>query len=598
VVPLKKRKNSMKRSASLLLFLLLLAAPAFGQIDLAGEWNNIAFEDQADRRGGPELGDYTGFPLNDAARLRADSWMASIWSLPEWQCRPHPADYITVGPSTLHIWKELTPLTRQVVAWHMEWLRSKERVIYMDGRPHPSEDAVHTWGGFSTGKWQGDVLTITTTHLKEGYLRRNGVPRSDLATMTEHLVRHGDYLQWITIIYDPVYLTQPFIRTTEYSLNLRGELEPNPCSAEDVGPETNVAKGAVPHHLPGTNTAVKEFASRHHVPEEAAKGSAETLYPDYRFKAVVPALAADVRRDLSRPGAPARANADVHVLQVRGNLHMITGAGGNISMLVGPDNVLLVDTGDGRMTDKVLAAVRGITDKSIRYIVNTNSRTDHVGGNDKAAAAGKTITGGVPISDAAEGAAVIAHENVLARLSSVRPSLPFRALPTNTYVNEWKKLSPSIHGEGIQIFHEPGAVTDGDSIVLFRGSDAISTGDIFTTTKYPMIDLAKGGSIQGLLNAVNHVLDLAIPDYWMEGGTLIIPGEGRLCDSADVAYYRDMLTIIRDRIQDMIRKGMTLEQVKAARPTRDYDPRYGATTGSWTTDMFVEAVYRSLVAQK
>jgi cyclase len=163
-----------------------------------------------------------------------------------------------------------------------------------------------------------------------------------------------------------------------------------------------------------------------------------------------------------------------------------------------------------------------------------------------------------------------------------------------SFVSDSKKLSPSIHGEGIQIFYEAAAITDGDSIVMFRGSDAISTGDIFNTTKYAVIDVEKGGSIQGLLKAVNHVLDLAIPDYWMEGGTLIIPGEGRLCDSADVAYYRDMLTIIRDRIQDMIRKGMTLEQVKAARPTRDYDPRYGATTGSWTTDMFVEAVYRSL----
>jgi glyoxylase-like metal-dependent hydrolase (beta-lactamase superfamily II) len=573
---------------------LLAAIPAFGQIDLSGEWNNIAFEDQADRRNGPELGDYTGFPLNEAARLRADSWMASIWSLPEWQCRPHPADYITVGPSTLHIWKELTPLTRQVVAWHMEWLRSKERVIYMDGRPHPSPDALHTWGGFSTGKWEGNTLTITTTHLKEGYLRRNGVPRSDLATMTEHLVRHADYLEWVTIINDPVYLTQHFIRTTEYSVNLRGELEPNPCSAEDVGAETNAPKGTVPHNLPGTNSAVRDFASRHNVPEEAAYGSAETLYPEYLLKARSASRPVDEK--LNRPGpqiAP-RTSADIHVRQVRGNLYMITGAGGNISVLVGPDNVLLVDTGDGHLTDKVLAAVRQISDKSIRYVINTNSRPEHVGGNDNVAAAGRTITGGVPLADAAEGAAVVAHENVLARLSAVRPAIPVRALPTNTYVSDSKKLSPSIHGEGIQIFYEAAAITDGDSIVMFRGSDAISTGDIFNTTKYPVIDVEKGGSIQGLLKAVNHVLDLAIPDYWMEGGTLIIPGEGRLCDSADVAYYRDMLTIIRDRIQDMIRKGMTLEQVKAARPTRDYDPRYGATTGSWTTDMFVEAVYRSL----
>jgi cyclase len=267
-------------------------------------------------------------------------------------------------------------------------------------------------------------------------------------------------------------------------------------------------------------------------------------------------------------------------------------------VLVAPDNVLLIDTGDGRVTDKVLAAIRQVSDKPIRYIINTNGRREHIGGNEKVSAAGLTITGGVPLADAGQGAAIMAHEKVLARLSSAQPALPFRALPTDTYATPSKKLSQSIHGEGIQVFHEPAANTDGDSIVMFRGSDAISTGDIFITTSYPVIDIERGGTIQGLLNAVNHVLDLAIPDYWMEGGTLIIPGEGRLCDSADLAYYRDMLTIIRDRVEDMIAKGMTLEQVKATKPTRDYDPRYGASTGPWTTDMFVEAVYRSLAVKK
>jgi glyoxylase-like metal-dependent hydrolase (beta-lactamase superfamily II) len=588
----------MRFAGSMLVIIFMLAGvPLFSQIDLAGEWNNIAFEDQADRRNGPELGDFSGFPLNDAARLRAESWTASIWSLPEWQCRPHPADYITVGPSPLHIWKETTPLTRQVVAWHMEWLRSKERIVYMDGRPHPSSDALHTWGGFSTGKWEGDILTITTTHLKEGYLRRNGVPRSDLATMTEHLVRHGGYIEWITIIYDPVYLTEPFIRTTEYALNLRGKLTPNPCSAEDVGQEIDVPKGAVPHNLPGTNTAVHDFSTRHNVPEEAARGIAETLYPEYRLRGNGgPPSPARTRDD--RPKTEPLPNTDVNVRHVRGNLYMITGAGGNISVLVAPDNVLLVDTGDGRVTDKVLAAIRQVSDKPIRYIINTNGRREHIGGNEKVSAAGLTITGGVPLADAGQGAAIMAHEKVLARLSSAQPALPFRALPTDTYATPSKKLSQSIHGEGIQVFHEPAANTDGDSIVMFRGSDAISTGDIFITTSYPVIDIERGGTIQGLLNAVNHVLDLAIPDYWMEGGTLIIPGEGRLCDSADLAYYRDMLTIIRDRVEDMIAKGMTLEQVKATKPTRDYDPRYGASTGPWTTDMFVEAVYRSLAVKK
>lgn len=222
---------------------------------------------------------------------------------------------------------------------------------------------------------------------------------------------------------------------------------------------------------------------------------------------------------------------------------------------------------------------------------------DHVGGNEKIAATGKTLTGGNvagDLADAGEGAAIIAHENVLNRMSADK-TLSFKALPTETYHNEGMRLSPFFHGnEAVQLVHQPAAHTDGDSIIYFRRADIVSTGDIFLTDSYPIIDLVHGGNIQGVVEGLNRILDLAFPDFRLEGGTLIVPGHGRLSDSADVAYYRDMVTIVRDRIADMIKKGMTLDQVKASRPTADYDTRYGATTGLWTTDLFVEAVYKSL----
>jgi glyoxylase-like metal-dependent hydrolase (beta-lactamase superfamily II) len=285
---------------------------------------------------------------------------------------------------------------------------------------------------------------------------------------------------------------------------------------------------------------------------------------------------------------------EVHVLPVQGNIYMLVGAGGNITMQAGKDGVLLVDTMYAALNEKVVAAIRTINKGPIRYIINTHMHADHTDGNEKMAKLGATIAGGnvMQLSDAAVGAAVIAHENVLNRMTAQKPTLPFGMLPTDTYFTNKKEVF--FNGEAVQILYQGNAHTDGDSMVFFRRSDVVSTGDVFTPGNYPIIDLDHGGSFNGLIASLNRIIDLTVPAEKQEGGTYVIPGHGRLCDEADVVEYRDMATIIRDRIQDMVKKGMTLEQVKEARPTRDYDPLYGSTTGFWTTDKFVEAAYKSL----
>jgi cyclase len=291
---------------------------------------------------------------------------------------------------------------------------------------------------------------------------------------------------------------------------------------------------------------------------------------------------------------------EVHLLQVQGNIYMLVGAGGNITLQVGDEGVLLVDTGLAPMSDKVLAAIRGLTDKPIRYIINTHFHADHTGGNATIAKAGMTIAGGNVVGNigasAGNQAAVYAFQSVLDRMSA--PSgkdraTPEDAWPTEVYTTPERKLF--FNGEGIVMMHIPEAHTDGDTMVFFRRSDVISAGDIFVTNGYPFVDVEHGGNIQGVIAGLNKIIELAIPKDLQEDGTLVIPGHGRLCDVADVVFYQEMVTIIRDRVQDLLGKGLTLEQVKAARPTLDYDPRYGTRPGS--ADRFVEAVYKSLSAK-
>jgi glyoxylase-like metal-dependent hydrolase (beta-lactamase superfamily II) len=286
---------------------------------------------------------------------------------------------------------------------------------------------------------------------------------------------------------------------------------------------------------------------------------------------------------------------ELAVWPVRDGIYLIVGAGGNTTVQVGDDGVLVVDTKLGTASAALLETVRKISSKPIRYIVNTHWHADHIGGNETIAKAGSTIAGGNvsgAISDASEGAAVLAHENVLVRMSGQDDPPPFEAWPTDTMFVPQKDIY--FNDEPVQLLHQPAAHTDGDVMVFFRRSDVVSTGDVFTTTGYPVIRPEDGGSIDGVIAALNRIIEITVPAEKQEGGTLVIPGHGRLCDEADVVEYRDMVTIIRDRIRNLIDMGMTLRQVQAAKPTADYDGRYGSTSGFWTTEQFVAAAYESL----
>ena len=267
------------RSTWLATLLLVLAARASAQTNLMGYWEPIFHEDIDERIPGPEIGDYLGLPVNDASRLRADSWDASLLSLPEHQCKPHPSTYGFRGVGTLRIWEERDEDTQQLVAihTHIAW-QEQERTVYMDGRAHPPPYAAHTWQGFSTGHWEGGALVVETTHLKAGWFRRNGLPLSDAATMKDEFHRYGDILTHVMMIQDPVYLTEPLVKTNGFQLNPAGTMTPYPCE-----PVIEVVRdpGYVPSFLPGKNPFLHEFGERHGIPFEVTRGGAETALPEY-----------------------------------------------------------------------------------------------------------------------------------------------------------------------------------------------------------------------------------------------------------------------------------------------------------------------------
>jgi glyoxylase-like metal-dependent hydrolase (beta-lactamase superfamily II) len=301
----------------------------------------------------------------------------------------------------------------------------------------------------------------------------------------------------------------------------------------------------------------------------------------------------------------------LEVLQVQPNFYMIAGAGGNIGVQIGPDGVVLVDAGTQQASNAVIAAIRRLTDQPIRYIIDTSADTDLVGGNGALAKAGRSIyatstepLGGESGKDFTNGyaATILAPESLLLQVSAATgksSALPSDSWPTETFAEKRKYIY--FNHEGIEIFRQPAAHSDTDSIILFRGSDVIATGDIVDATRFPRIVIEKGGSIQGEIDALNHVVELAvrpIPFVYESGGTYIIPGHGRIYQQADVVEYRDMIVIIRDIVGDMIKKGMTLDQIKAAAPAKPYERQYGSKSGPWTTNDFVEAVYVSLTKKK
>jgi cyclase len=304
----------------------------------------------------------------------------------------------------------------------------------------------------------------------------------------------------------------------------------------------------------------------------------------------VPVLLGTTAIALAQTGAP-RSNPQVGVMKVQGNVYLIYGAGPNITMQVGDQAVVLVDPGPLALSDQVRAAIRSVTDKRVGYIIQTSADTSRISGTAKLAEGGFFMLESA--NQSRPQASVVAHLNVLGRMSAKDSGVPSTLWPTDTYNGaDWKLYA---NNEPLIVEHGVAAHTDGDSIVFFRRSDVVSTGDIFDMTRYPVIDASRGGSLQGILDTLNHILkDIAVARENEQGGTMIIPGHGHVCDRNDLANYRDMLTIIRDRIADLVKKGMTLDQVKTAKPTYDYDGGYGADSGPWTTSMFVETVYREL----
>jgi cyclase len=313
---------------------------------------------------------------------------------------------------------------------------------------------------------------------------------------------------------------------------------------------------------------------------------------------------------LAAVGAQAPARDGLEVVQIRPNFHVIGGAGGNILVQVGPEGVILVDSGSLEAADSVLAAIKRITPLPIRYIINTGMDADHVGGNDKLARSGLSILPGAVAAGAGLNddlvsnsgrASVLAHENVLARMtaSSGVDAVPFALWPTKTFA--YRQYSMYLNGEGIQVIHMPAAHTDGDTVVFFRRGDVIATGDIIDTTRWPVIDLKRGGTVQGVLDALNRLMDMSIlnvPLQWHPDRTLLVPGHGHVYDKFDLLEYRDAVTVVRDRVQEQVDEGKTLAQVKAANPTLGYRSQYGADSGPWTTDTFVEVIYNELAAAR
>ncbi len=581
------------RTYVLVLLILAAASPAAAQVSLVGDWSSRVHEDST--RNDPQIGEFGGLPMTPQALAHADAWTESRLTVIERQCVPNGAAWAFRGPAQIRIWEEKDPTTQDVVAIKTFIATfSQTRTIWMDGRPHPGPFAPHTWQGFSTGRWRGSMLEVTTTHLKRFFHRRTGVPQSTRAVMTEYFIRHGlNNLTHVTMTDDPVYLTEPFVQSQNFALV--ANVTPatyqtwTVCLAQEE--IAGRARGFVPHYLPGTNPFMSEYAMKFRLPFEATRAGAGSMYPESRRTLPqVRALPPPAATPAVAPRPASTPTAELETVQVASDVFMIGGAGGNVTVNVGPNGLFVVDAGAEPLSARVVAAIRAISDRPIRFLANTSADADHVGGNVAVKALGQAIR---TRESREEGATIIAHEAVLNRMSAPtgQPApTPVAAWPTTTFPTPQQDLT--FNGQAVQLVRLPAAHTDGDTVVVFRRSDVVATGDIFDPTRFPVIDLAKGGSIQGEIDAINWLLDVLVPGEKEEGGTMVVPGHGRVCDESEVMEYRDMLTIVRDRVTAMVEKGMTLEQVKAAKPTFEYDPEYGAS------DAFVEAVFRGVQVRK
>jgi glyoxylase-like metal-dependent hydrolase (beta-lactamase superfamily II) len=578
-------------------------APAF---DISGYWTSPLHEDSMERGAGPEIADYGGYPLSEAGRLFALSYDPSRLTLRHHQCDGYVLPYQLRALGNSRAWEERDPHTHALVAihWFSQTFEGK-RTIWMDGRPHPPAYAPHTWMGFSTGRFVGNALEVRTTHLKQGWFSRNGLPQSDQATTVEFFVRHGDRLTNTIVVTDPVFLSEAFIRTTDfYRQPVDHQTWLFPC--DDGEQILGRAPDDVPNYLFGENPFVGEYSQKYKLSPAGHLGGAATMYPaiEARLRTAGVKDGLDAMRPAAGPPVVSKAvnpeptDGEIHTWPLRDSVYLLAGDGGNIVVQVGDEGAFVVDTGTGQLTTKTIAAIRNLTGKPIQFIANTSFHPDRTGGNIALRAAGvdpslKGTFFSLQFRDAGGAATIIGHQNVQNRLTAA--GMRTEGHPSDTYLEERRRKFHN--GEAIELLWQPNAVTDGDSIVHFRRADVIVAGNVFTTTHYPFIDIANGGSVAGEIRALNEILNRTVYRHQEEGGTIVVPGHGYVSDEHEVVEYRDMVVIVRDRIRALIDKGATLAQVRAARPTADYDARYGATTGRWTTDMFVEAVYRSVRLQ-
>lgn len=568
-------------------------------IDLSGSWYDVAHQDSGLGTAAGMLVDYGGIPINETGRMYALAWSPNRQTTRQEQCAGYVPPYMYVA-TRFRFWEDRDPINQRLTAV-MSYGQTTEgtRSIYVDGRPHPPSYAAHSFPGFSTGRFERGILRVDTTHLKRGYIRATGLIQSDQAELVEYFIRHGDRITYFSVAKDPVVLAEPMSKT---AVMRRYIVSPDAwLYACDDGEQilSQNRDEQIPQFYWGEHPFLRGYSEKNAVPLLGALGGPETMTPEFAETlrtATDEETLARISPSQGRPLAsvapdPTPDDGEIHVLHVQGNVYMLVGDGANIAVQIGEQGAFVVDTGAGRLSDKIVAAIGELTDQPIQFIANTSFRPDHTGGNVAVKLAGVDLS--LPGSffasaDIVFSATIIGHQNVQNRMHD----RPTQGWPSDTFLELRRRKF--FNDEAIEIFYQPNAVTDGDSVVHFRNSDVIVTGDIFNTTQYPFIDLERGGSLQGEIDALRFILDRTIYKHQQDGGTMVIPGHGYLCNEWEVAEYRDMLTLIRDRVQAAIDAGATLEEVQAARPSMDFDTRYGSNEGPWTTEMFIEAVYTSL----